>query len=186
MTQALLRGVCLSAVIGAAALAWADSGWTAARPGYHSAVGHRQHRHRRIANASDPLPAVRNLLASFTQRQAADYMVDVNLVEEVPARTWSGPGAFQAWLASLKQAGGTESLATLHGSPRADRDMAYVLAPVLYSYERRGAVVVEPATIAISLRREAAGWKVTGWAWAGANPKASEQANAASPYLPSG
>ncbi len=190
MTQTLLRAVCLSAAIGVAALAWADAGWTAGRHGARAivplrpAVGHRHH--RRDIGKSDPLPAVKDLLASFSHRPASDYMVDVNLVDEVPARTWSGPGAFQAWSASLQQAGGTESPTILHGSPRADRDMAYVLAPVLYSYERRGAVVVEPATIAISLRREGAGWKVIGWGWAGANPRASEQANAASPYLPSG
>jgi hypothetical protein len=183
MTRALLRAVCLSAAIGAAALAWADAGWTASRHGHRPTVGHNHHRQ---VVTSDPLPAVKTLLASFSHRQASDYMVDVNLVDEVPARTWSGPGAFQAWSASLQQAGGTESPTLLHASPRADRDMAYVLAPVLYSYERRGAVVVEPATIAISLRREAGGWKVAGWAWAGANPRASEQANAASPYLPSG
>ena len=45
--------------------------------------------------------------------------------------------------------------------------MAYVLAPVLYSYERRGAVVIEPGHDRISLRREASGWKVIGWGWAG-------------------
>jgi hypothetical protein len=57
---------------------------------------------------------------------------------------------------------------------------------VLYSYQRRGAVVVEPATMAISLRREGAGWRITGWAWAGANPEPAEQATTASRYLPSG
>jgi hypothetical protein len=183
MTQALLRRVCVSAVV-VAGLAWAHVGWTAARHATHNLVGHRHH--RRLVGGSDPLPAVKDLLASFTQRQTADYRVDVNLVEEVPARTWSGPGAFQAWTTSLQQAGGAETLATLHGSPRTDRDMTYVLAPVLYSYERRGAVVVEPATIAISLRRDTAGWKVTGWAWAGSKPRAAVEANAASPYLPSG
>ncbi|HEY2482260.1 MAG TPA: hypothetical protein VGI30_08710, partial [Caulobacteraceae bacterium] len=172
MTQALLRRVCFSAVVGVTAFAWATVGWTAPRHLAHHLVGH--HHHRRHIARSDPLPAVRDLLAGFTH-QTADYMVDVNLVEEVPARTWSGPGAFQAWSTSLQQAGGAESLATLHSSPRTDRDMTYVLAPVLYSYERRGAVVIEPATIAISLRRQAAGWKVTGWAWAGSNPRAAEQ-----------
>ena len=113
-------------------------------------------------------------------------MVDVSLVEGAPPRTWSGPGAFQAWATSLHQAGGADALTSLHGSPRTDHNMAYVLAPVLYSYERRGAVVVEPAAMAISLRRAQGGWEVTGWAWAGANPRTAEQANAASPYLPAG
>jgi len=113
--------------------------------------------------------------------------VDISLVDEVPPREWSGPGAFEAWTTSLRLAGGAaESRVALHGSARTDRDMAYVIAPVLYSYQRRGAVVVEPATMAISLRREGAGWRVAGWAWAGANPEPAEQATTASRYLPAG
>jgi hypothetical protein len=182
MTQALLRRVCLSAVIGAMAFAWADAGWSAAGHSPRHPVVH--HHHRRFVRAVDPLPAVREFLATFTQRQAAEGMVDVSLVEEVPPRTWSGPGALQAWSVSLQQAGGVDSSANLHASARADRGMAYVLAPVLYSYERRGAVVVQPAIIAISLHSEGAGWKISGWAWAGANPQASQQATG--PYLPAG
>jgi len=133
------------------------------------------------------MPAVKEFVASLAQRRSADILVDVNLVDEVPPREWSGPGAFEAWATSLRLAGGaSEPGVTLHGSARTDRDMAYVIAPVLYSYQRRGAVVVEPATMAISLRREGAGWRIAGWAWVGANPVPSEQATTASRYLPAG
>ncbi len=188
MTQTVLRQVCLSAFMGAMACALSATGSAA---GLHAAfhVSHRASHHaaRHVAAQVGPLPAVKEFVASLTQRRAADVLVDISLVDEVPPREWSGPGAFEAWTTSLRLAGGAaETRVTLHGSARTDHDMAYVIAPVLYSYQRRGAVVVEPATMAISLRREGAGWRITGWAWAGANPEPAEQATAVSRYLPPG
>jgi len=190
MTQTVLRQVCLSALMGAMACALSAPGWAA---GHHAPL-HISHRaaHQvaarhvtahHLAVQASPIPAVKEFLASLAQRRSADTLVDVNLVDEVPPREWSGPGAFEAWTRSLQLAGG--AAVTLHGSARTDQDMAYVIAPVLYSYQRRGAVVVQPATMAISLRREGPGWRIMGWAWAGANPDAV-QATAASRYLPSG
>jgi hypothetical protein len=188
MTQTVLRQVCLTALIGALACAWSATGSAAGRHA-ESHVSHRASHHaaRHAAAQVGPLPAVKEFVASLTQRRTADVLVDVSLVDEVPPREWSGPGAFEAWTTSLRLAGGTaESRVALHGSSRTDRDMAYVIAPVLYSYQRRGAVVIQPATMAISLRREGAGWRITGWAWAGANPEPAEQATAVSRYLPAG
>jgi hypothetical protein len=177
MTQELLRRVCFSAVLGAMTCVWSAGGWATV----HRISNHTP-RHR-----PDPIVAVRKFVTTFTQRQSADTLVDVSLVDEVPPRQWSGPGAFQAWTTSLQQvANGAETRVTLHGSARTDLSMAYVIAPVLYSYQRRGAVVVEPATLAISLKRDAYGWRITGWAWAGTNPQSSEQAAAIGRYLPSG
>ena len=177
MSQQFLRRVCLSALMGVMACAWSGTGWAAT----HHAARHTVRHH------PDPLVAVRKFVGTFTQRQPADTLVDVSLVDEVPPKSWSGPGAFQAWTTSLQQAAGAgESRAMMHGSPLTDRYMAYVIAPVLYSYQRRGAVVVEPATLAISLKRDALGWRITGWAWAGVNPQSSEQTAASGRYLPSG
>lgn len=176
MTQTVLRRVYLIASLGALACAWSGPAWPTARHPVHHAF-----------HIASPMSAVRKFISGFTQRQPADTLVDVSLVDEVPARQWSGPGAFQAWTTSLQQSAGPGEIhATLHGSARADRHMAYVIAPVLYSYQRRGAVVVEPATLAISLKRDPLGWRITGWAWAGANPQSSEQASATSRYLPAG
>lgn len=188
MTQTVLRRVCLSALMGAMACAWSATASAAGRHAASHISRHAsQHVARRVAAQVGPLPAVKEFVASLTQRRPADVLVDISLVDEVPPREWSGPGAFEAWTTSLRLAGGAaESRVALHGSARTDRDMAYVIAPVLYSYQRRGAVVVEPATMAISLRHEGAGWRITGWAWAGANPEPAEQATTVSHYLPSG
>ena len=184
MTQTVLRQACVSALLAAAACGWSNAeGATARHPVRHAS----RHVVVRVARQTSPIPTVRRFLTSFSQRQPAETLVDVSLVSEVPPRQWSGPGAFQAWTASLQQVvGPTEAPLTLRGSTRADRGMAYVIAPVLFSYQTRGAVVVEPATLAISLRRERAGWKIVGWAWAGPNPQTSEQAAVATRYLPAG
>ena len=188
MTQMVLRQVCVSAFLGAMACVWSAPSSAAGRHAVSHIPHHASHPTARpLAAQAGPLPAVKELVASLTQRRSGDVLVDISLVDEVPPREWSGPGAFEAWTTSLRLAGGAaESRVALHGSARTDRDMAYVIAPVLYSYQRRGAVVVEPATMAISLRREGAGWRVAGWAWAGANPEPAEQATTASRYLPAG
>lgn len=188
MTQTVLRQVCVSALIGAMSCAWSATACAAGRhAASHILNSASHHAARHVAVQLGPLPAVKEFVASLTQKRPADVLVDISLVDEVPPREWSGPGAFEAWTTSLRLAGGgADSRVALHGSARTDRDMAYVIAPVLYSYQRRGAVVVEPATMAISLRREGAGWRIAGWAWAGANPEPAEQATTVSRFLPSG
>lgn len=173
MTQQYLRQAFLTAFAGAFALACA---W--------SATGASARRH--AARPADPMPAVRKFIAGFTRREPTEAVADISIVDEVPPLQWRGPGAFQAWTTALQQAAGGAGV-TLHGSGRTDRDTAYVIAPVLYSYQTHGAVVVEPARMAISVRREGAGWRITGWAWAGTNPQSSQQATVTSVrFLPPG
>lgn len=112
---------------------------------------------RRVHAASGPLPAARAFIASFTRQQRPPdrSVVDIVPVDNAPLQA------------------------------RIDRGTAMVIAPVLYSYEVKGAVVVEPARMAITLRRDQDGWRITGWAWAGGTGPQADQA-AQMQFMPQG
>ena len=112
---------------------------------------------RRAHGASGPLPAARAFIANFAhhQRPSDQPVVDLVLVDDAPLQA------------------------------RIDRGAAMVVAPVLYSYEVKGAVVVEPARMAITLRRDQDGWRITGWAWAGGSDPQADQATQMQ-FLPRG
>src|SRR5258707_15124244 len=125
MTQTVLRQVCVSALMGAMACAWSATGFAASRASH---ISHRAARHatRHVAAQVGPLPAVKEFVASLAHRRPADVLGDVSLVDEVPPREWSGPGAFEAWTTSLRMAGGAATPGvTLHGSARTHLGMAH-------------------------------------------------------------
>lgn len=101
-------------------------------------------RHRRPPG---PLSAARAFIADFARQHRSQNasVVDVVLADAAPVQT-----------------------------ARLDGRTAYVIAPVLYAYENRGAVAVEPARMAITLRLENGAWRVAGWAWAKGSPPASD------------
>jgi ketosteroid isomerase-like protein len=79
-------------------------------------------------------------------------------------RRWSN-----AYDANAKQNGITDGIVTL-GTPwhvDVTGDRAYVVNPVTYTYKQRGQPVVESGSVfTLALRKVAAGWRITGWAWA--------------------
>jgi hypothetical protein len=45
-------------------------------------------------------------------------------------------------------------------------DRAYVVVPATYSYKEKGTLVKEPGSIwTLALKKDEAGWRITGWAW---------------------
>ncbi|MDQ6768152.1 MAG: hypothetical protein M3Z41_10125, partial [Candidatus Eremiobacteraeota bacterium] len=46
-------------------------------------------------------------------------------------------------------------------------DRAYVVVPVTYAYKQNGKPGMESASVfTVALQKIAAGWRITGWAWA--------------------
>ncbi|MFN2529223.1 MAG: hypothetical protein ABR584_10975 [Candidatus Baltobacteraceae bacterium] len=96
----------------------------------------------------------------------------VSIVDEFPPYQWQGPGACQVWAtafgADSKKEGVTDSIVTLAKPRHVDiaGDRAYVVFPANYAYKQHGKALVEKgATLTAALRKTAAGWRVTAWAW---------------------
>jgi len=97
----------------------------------------------------------------------------VSIVDEFPPYAWQGPTACADWAndfeANAKKDAITDPVVTLakprHVNVSADR--AYVVVKADYKYKQKGKNVSQKgATMTVALQKSAAGWRITGWAWA--------------------
>lgn len=97
---------------------------------------------------------------------------DAVILDEFPPHIWQGANACDRWVADLtafNQSIGLTNGKTKRGKPRridVSGDVAYVVLPVDFTYEEHGKAGAElGALFTVALRREQAGWRITGWAW---------------------
>lgn len=97
---------------------------------------------------------------------------DASVIDDIPPFEWHGPGACSRWLkdydAYLEKQGMTDVTGTV-GKPRQliiTGDRAYAVVPTTFAYTKKGKSAKVSATTTFSLQRTAAGWRITGWAWA--------------------
>ncbi len=108
-----------------------------------------------------------------TAQATAACMNEMSIIDEFPPYEWHGPGALSTWLADYatdaKQRGLSDGIVVV-GTPRhidVSADRAYVVAPAEYAFLLQGKPVQETdSTFLFTLQKTAAGWRITGWAWA--------------------
>jgi hypothetical protein len=96
----------------------------------------------------------------------------VSILDEFPPHEWHGPTACADWWKAYgaynDKNGITDTVATL-GMPwnvDVSEDRAYFVAPATYTYKQHGKPVNESRSVfTVALKRTAAGWRITGWAW---------------------
>lgn len=94
------------------------------------------------------------------------------IVDEFAPYEWHGADTCAHWLAALTAhnaaIGLTKGVNTLRKPRRVDvtGDRAYVVVPADFRYTLGGQQGAEvDATFTVALHKEAAGWRITGWAW---------------------
>jgi ketosteroid isomerase-like protein len=95
-----------------------------------------------------------------------------SIIDEFPPHEWEGPNACEDWAtayaAENKKEGITGGAVAL-GKPwyvNVSGDRAYAVVPATYTYKENGKPAAEHDSIfTVALRRLAAGWRITGWAW---------------------
>lgn len=103
----------------------------------------------------------------------------VSIIDDVPPHVWTGTTAFADWgkaLESADQAQGKTDEHAVLGKPTkvvVGADRAYVVTPVAYTFKQKGAPMTESAHLVFALQKQASGWLITGWTWAGSTPKAA-------------
>jgi ketosteroid isomerase-like protein len=97
----------------------------------------------------------------------------MSIIDDVPPHEWHGAGSGAKWLndydADAKKNGITDGFVNIEIPRHVDvnGDRAYVVCLANYTYKQKGKPVHEAgSTITIALRKEAAGWRITAWAWA--------------------
>lgn len=104
---------------------------------------------------------------------AADAAVFApTIVDNVAPYLWSGPAAFDTWIADLARAeaseGKTDGVVWFGGpvDEAVSGGRAFVVTPCVYTYKQRGRPVREEGMTSFTLVKQGGGWKVGSWAWA--------------------
>jgi ketosteroid isomerase-like protein len=122
------------------------------------------------------LAAVRQFIESFNAGNLdgarAAHAANPTIVDEVPPFHWQGPGAFDAWFASLNAhdaaRGVTDGKVTLGDVVRQESagDGAYVVMAARYAFKEKGVAMSAPAQMTFALAKAADGWRIVGWTYA--------------------
>jgi ketosteroid isomerase-like protein len=100
------------------------------------------------------------------------------IVDEVAPHLWTGPKAFDTWLADLGKAEAAEGkTAGQVGVSTPIRevvsgDRAYVIAPATYTFKQKGMTMRETSQVTFVLAKQASGWKIASWTWTGTEAEA--------------
>lgn len=131
---------------------------------------------QQTADQKAVLTVVHQFLDGFNKGDVASAIAtcaaQTSIIDEFPPFEWSGAGACGKWAndydADAKKKGITAGAVTL-SAPRhnvVEGDRAYVVIPAAYEVTRKGKQVKQTgAVMAITLRKGAAGWKITAWSW---------------------
>jgi ketosteroid isomerase-like protein len=129
------------------------------------------------SDKTDVMAEVHQFVDAFnkgdTKAAAGACAEQTSIIDEFPPHEWHGAGACTTWMnnydADAKKNGITDGLVTL-GSPRhidVTSDHAYVVVPANYAFKKKGTPMKETgSTLTLSLQKDDAGWRITGWAWA--------------------
>ena len=118
---------------------------------------------------------IREMMAGFNagdiRRVKAAHVAAPTIVDETHPFVWSGPNAFDHWLAQLTRneaAEGKTDGSVWFGDPVRESvvgDHAYVFTPCAYSFKQHGQAMRETGTITFVLAKGPSGWKIAAWTW---------------------
>ena len=130
-----------------------------------------------MPDATNPMGAVRLYIDCFNRGDAAGMAatcdVPMSILDGMPPHVWHGPAASQDWyrdvLITGEHEGASDYFVALsepwHVNVTGDR--AYVVVPATMSFTVRGKRVKQSGSVfTVALRKLAAGWRLTAWAWA--------------------
>jgi hypothetical protein len=119
---------------------------------------------------------IRTMIAAFNKGDVAlaksTHVAAPMIVDEPTAPfAWSGPKAFDDWLAALgsseAKAGKTGGKVALGPFTRTSvmGDRAYVVVPSTYTFQQAKRTMRETGTMTFALVKQAADWKIQAWTW---------------------
>jgi ketosteroid isomerase-like protein len=127
------------------------------------------------ANAAVEAP-IRALTDAFNKGDIAAVKalhIDApTIVDNVAPFRWSGPTAFDSWIADLAKSEAAEGKTggkVMFGDPVDEviaGDHAYIVTPCTYTYKQKGQTVSEKGFTAFTLVKVGDAWKIESWSWA--------------------
>jgi len=95
------------------------------------------------------------------------------IIDEVGPHLWTGPKAFDGWLADVAKSdaaeGKTDGQVALSAPTRevVSGDRAYVVVPSTYTFKQKGKTLRETAQMTFVLTKVLSDWKIAAWTWTG-------------------
>jgi ketosteroid isomerase-like protein len=129
------------------------------------------------SDADDAVAPVKKFIDGFNGGDVAGALSTCAspavVIDELPPYLWQGPTACADWAndydADAKRKGITDGFVKVSKPTHVEitGDRAYLVVPTAYTFKRNGKKVSQTgSTMAVTLRKGADGWKITGWAWA--------------------
>ena len=128
------------------------------------------------SDETDVMVPVHQFIDGFNKGDVATALAacaeQTSIIDEFPPHEWHGAGACANWAndfdADAKKNEVTDGVVTLGEAKHIDisGDRAYVVVPATFTYKQHGKPQEEiGSTLTVALQKEAAGWRMTGWAW---------------------
>lgn len=95
------------------------------------------------------------------------------VIDDFAPHVWQGTTACADWAAAFAAAaqtnGDTDAVVTIGKSHQltVTGDRAYAVFSAKFAYKEHGKPVLQPGIWTFTLQKLAAGWRITGWSWAG-------------------
>ncbi len=128
------------------------------------------------SDAADAMATVNQYIDGFNKSDAKTMVAacasPANILDDFPPHVWSGATACADWwnafTATAKKAAFTDNVVTV-GKPwhvDVSGSLAYVVVPTTYTFKDHGKAVATAGVMTLVLKKTAAGWRITSWAWA--------------------
>jgi hypothetical protein len=129
------------------------------------------------SDQTDVMATVNQFVDGFNKVDAKTMLAtcasQAAVIDDFPPHEWHGTAACAAWwndfLTYCKAQGIVDSIVTLGKTQHDDVTgvRAYVVVPATYAFKQHGKTVVQSGAVwTLALHKTAAGWRITGWAWA--------------------
>lgn len=128
------------------------------------------------SDKTDVMSVVHQFVSSFNKgdmkslvTQCAEQTV---IIDDIPPHEWHGPEACSKWFSDFQAFAAathtTDPTVTIGKPWHIDLtgDVAYVVVPTTFSFNKKGKPVKDMGILTVSLRKAGAVWRMTGWAWA--------------------
>jgi ketosteroid isomerase-like protein len=106
-------------------------------------------------------------------KSAASYCADdASIIDDFAPHVWQGSGTCANWYKDYEAFAAKAQISAVSvtlGKARhfdVEAGYAYLVVPATLTMTKAGASETDKAVVTMSLKKAAAGWQITGWAWA--------------------
>ena len=129
-----------------------------------------------LAQEATPLTPITQMVAAFNKGDVAaakaTHIAAPSIIDEpIAPYVWTGPTAFDTWVAALRKSEAAEGKTggiVYVGAPTRQTitgDSGYIVVPSAYTFRQGGKKMRETGTMTFAVTKVGTDWKIAAWAW---------------------